>query len=136
MLYVRNSADMARALDPPIDVRLKRLLTMRRDQLLEHECSDLGDLAHWIIVAVGDPLASIEAEAGFSIAPNPPWEWVLDHDGIMEAPIILSDDGFGVVLIVPDEQGIDTVLLTLLRRDAVTADRSGDDAQAATDETH
>jgi len=40
--------------------------------------------------------------------------------GVCEAPIILSDDGFGIVLIVPDIEGVDPELLDLLRRDAST----------------
>lgn len=122
MLLIRTSAEMARALDSPIDLRTKRLLAFRRDQLAEYEGCELGNLAHWIIVAPGDQLTAIEGAAGFSISPDPPFEWVLDHDGIMEAPTILSDDGFGVVLIVPDEQGIDDVLRSLLRRDATKAE--------------
>ncbi len=125
MLIIRNSAAMTSALGSPIDPRVKRLLSTRRDQLAEYEGCELGDLAHWIVVAPGDQLAAIEAAAGFPISPDPPFEWVLDFGGIMEAPTILSDDGFGVVLIVPDEPGVDDILLSLLRRDATQADLSG-----------
>ena len=117
---------MASALNPAI----KALLAMRRDQLLSDTGGDydIGELANWIIVAPGDLLAAIETAAGYPIAPDSPWEWVINHGGIMEAPIILSDDGFGAVLIVPDEQGVDSVLLKLLKRDAVPADLSGNAA--------
>lgn len=101
-----------------------RILELRRE---------LIDLATFIIVAPGDPLTAIETAVGFPISPEPPWEWVLDHGDIMEAPIILSDDGFAVVLIVPDEQGVDPVLLMLLRRDAVAANQSANAAQPVPD---
>jgi len=39
---------------------------------------------------------------------------------VFEAPIILSDDGFGIVLIVPDIEGVDLELLDLLRHDVTT----------------
>lgn len=35
MIAIRSSVDMARALTPPIDAHLRRLLTTRRDQLIE-----------------------------------------------------------------------------------------------------
>jgi len=43
---------------------------------------------------------------------------------VFEAPIILSDDGFGVALIVPDIEGVDPELLDLLRRGASTESSS------------
>ncbi|MDH7973530.1 hypothetical protein QH494_15170 [Sphingomonas sp. AR_OL41] len=130
MLTITNTTTMSLALDSHLNPAIKALLVMRRDQLLSDTGGghDIGELANWIIVAPGDPLAAIETAAGYPIAPDPPWEWVIDHGGIMEAPIILSDDGFGVVLIVPDEQGVDSVLLKLLKRDAVAADVSGNAA--------
>lgn len=130
MQIITDTTTMSLALDSPLSPAIKALLAIRRDQLLSDTGGnyDIGELANWIIVAPGDPLAAIEQAAGFPIASDPPWEWVLDHSGIMEAPIILSDDGFGVILIVPDEQGIDPVLLQLLKRDAVAADQSGNAA--------
>lgn len=122
---------MSEALGSALDPAIKAFLTLRRNQLLSDTGGeyDIGELAHWIIVAPGDPLAAIETAVGFPIFPDPPWEWVQNHGSIMEAPIVLSDDGFAVVLIVPDEQGVDPGLLKLLKRDAVTADQSGNAAQ-------
>lgn len=123
MLTITDTATFSVALESTINPAIKALLVMRHDQLLSDTGGeyDIGELANWIIVAPGDPLAAIEVAAGFPIAPDPPWEWVLDHSGIMEAPIVVSDDGFGIVLIVPAEHGVDPELLTLLRRDAVAA---------------
>lgn len=123
MQIITDTATFNLAVNSPIDPAIKALLVMRRDQLLSDTLGeyDIGELAHWIIVAPGDPLAAIEVAAGFPIAHDPPWEWVLNHSGIMEAPIVISDDGFGVVLIVPLDQGIDRELLRLLQRDAVAA---------------
>jgi len=123
MLIITNAATMGVVLNLPLSPPIKALLVIRRDQLLSvnPDGCDIGELAHWIIVQPGDTLAAIEKAAGFPIAPDPPWEWVLTHDGILEAPIIFNDDGFGVVLIVPDVEGVDRTLLTLLHRDAVVA---------------
>ena len=131
MQIITDTMTMDLALASPLDPAIKTVLILRRDQLLSDTGGeyDIGELARWIVVAPGDPLAAVETAAGYPIAPVPPWEWVLDHGGILVAPIILSDDGFGVVLIVPDEQGIDPDLLKLLKRDAVAADPSGHAAQ-------
>lgn len=127
MLIITDAATMDRALNSSLDPKIIALLTLRRDQLLSDTGGeyDLGELAHWIVVAPGDPLPAIEKAVGFPISPDPPWEWVLDHNGIFEAPIIYSDTGAGAVLIVPDEKSVDDVLLSLLRRDATKAEPFG-----------
>jgi hypothetical protein len=132
MISIRSSADMARALASQLDVNLKRLLALRRDQLLEHDGYDLGDLAHFLVAEPGDTIAELEGEAGVAIASNlvdgtrfgdpdftDNFEFVQEHDrGWLEAVTILSDDGFGVALIVGDCPGTDPTLLALLRQHA------------------
>lgn len=114
MISITNSAALARALDSPIDSALKRLLLLRRDQLLSDTDYDLADLAHLICVEPADTIAEIEAAAGYPIVTSPAFEWVMDHDGILEAPVILDDSGYGIVLIVPQVAGVDPALLSLL----------------------
>lgn len=118
MLNIMNSAAMARALDSPLNNDIKTLLITRRDELAEHIECDIGELAQWIVIEPGDRVADIEGAAGFPIITDPAFEWVLNHGGLFELPTILSDDGFGVVLIVPDVEGIDPALLTLCREQA------------------
>lgn len=138
MRTINDTAGLDAALASSLPGNVKGLLTLRRDQLL-HDTSEeyeIGELVHWIVVMPGDALPAIENAVNCPITPDPPWDWVLDHNGILEAPIILSDDGFGIVLIVPDEKGIDSELLALLRHDAVaaprsdTTDQTGDDNRA------
>lgn len=117
MLIFTNPPPLAAALAPAIAA----LLACRRDQL---GSSTSDDLAQWIIVEPGDTLAAVETAVGFPLAPDPPWEWVLDHDGLFEAPIILTDDGFAVIIIVPDTEGIDPALLALARDHAEPANPS------------
>jgi len=106
-------ADVA---DARLGPRLKALLEKRRDELLS-DGVEFGDIAHWLVIEPGDTIPEIETATGFPIGA---WEWVHDHGRVFEAPIILSDDGFGIVLIVPDIEGVDPELLNLLRRDAST----------------
>lgn len=133
MLIITDAAGIARALDTPLSSEIKRLLELR---------ADLIDLATFVVVAPGDAVEAIEAAAGIPITTNlvdgsrygqsgfMPWfEWVADHGGLLEAPFILADDGAGVVLIVPDDDGIDAALLSMLR---AHADRAlGDDLASA-----
>lgn len=120
MIIITDAQALDRALDSSVDPAVKLLLRLRRDQLLSDtgNAYDLGELAHFIVVAPNDALADIEVELNYPILPDPPWEWVRDHGQLFEAPIIVSDDGFGIVLIVPDRDGVDAELIGLLRRDA------------------
>lgn len=96
--------------------RVRHILALR---------ADLFDLATFIVIDAGDRKDDIEFAAGFPIDPDyPPWEYVLDHRGVYEAPIITSDSGACTVLVVPDEQGVDPELLSLLRGQAEPATSS------------
>jgi hypothetical protein len=128
MISIRSTADMASALASPIDADLKRLLALRCDQLLEIDGYDLGELAQFIIVGPADTLAAIEGAAGVPLATNrvdgskygdpgftSNFEHVEHHGAWFEAVMILSDDGFGIVLFVPDRPDVDQTLLGLVR---------------------
>lgn len=129
MISIKSTADIARALSLPIDAELKRLLALRRDQLLEHDGYDLGELAHFVVVEPVDMLAAIEGVVGVPLSANlvdgsklgdlgftANFEYVARHGTWFEAVMILSDDGFGVVLFVPDRPDIDATLIELVRK--------------------
>jgi hypothetical protein len=118
MINITDSAAFARAMDSPLDPELRRLLLMRRDQLLADTGGDydLGDVAHLIVVEPGDTVAQVEATAGWPVVNSPVFEWVIRHAGyILEAPVICDDSGFGIVIFLPEVPGIDGTLLKLLR---------------------
>lgn len=110
MISIRSSADMAKALAGALEPPLRQLLTLRRDRLTGYESYDLGELAHIIVAQPGDALATIEAEAGMPVDFSS-FEYVERRCGWLEAVLILSDDGFGVVLFVPDHIDMDPALL-------------------------
>lgn len=114
MLSIRSSADMEAALGSLLDPVLRALLIERRNQLVEDTGLDLADLVHVIVAQRGDTLAAVEAEAGVPLAEDPPFEWVQRHGRWLEAVVILSDDGFGVALFVPDCVTTDPALLLAL----------------------
>lgn len=118
MHKIHTWPELADWLEHPADTAIAELLRLRRDQLIG--CGDLTEIGTFVIVEPGDGLPDIERALGFPItmAGSPTWEWVMRHGAIFEAPVILSDDGFGHVLIVPDAEGIDPDLLTLCRAHA------------------
>ncbi len=129
MISIRSSADLARVLNGCLEPHLRALLTLRRDQLIGDGGEDLGELVHFIVVRNGDTLAAVETEAGVALSTNPIdgrrlgdpdfeplFDLVRREHGFLEAIMILSDDGFAVVLLVPDTMTIDPAITLLLRR--------------------
>lgn len=94
------------------DPSLQRILRQRFEQLAEYGCP-ISELARFHVVRPDCDLTDL-----FDGSNDPSWEWVEDHGGWFEAPVIMSDDGFGHVYFIPDRDDIDPRLLTLCRRDA------------------
>ena len=126
MDIIRSWEEMASYLDDIVDHTLAQLLTTRRQQL--HGYGELSELGSFAIVQSGDTLAAIEAALELSIATNfvdgkrfgdpdfmPSWESIERYSGWFALTYILTDDGFGHVVIVPDAEGIDPILLELCR---------------------
>jgi hypothetical protein len=114
MLKIDDLQALNQALASDVSDEVAAVLTLRRD---------LIDLATFVIVDPENSLAEVEAVIGFPIQGDyPPWEWVLDHGGAFEAPVITSDDGSGIVLIVPYRNGVDPALFKVLSSTAEISD--------------
>ncbi|MDX3911344.1 MAG: hypothetical protein QHC67_16230 [Sphingobium sp.] len=115
MHIIRSWAELDEYLDRSPDPDIASLLQARRLDLFGY--GDLPDVGTFNIVQPGDSLEGIEATLRLSLTVEtmPTWEWIKRRGSIFEAPIILSDDGFGHVLIIPDAEGIDPRLLALCR---------------------
>lgn len=112
MISIRSSADLERAMADPMDPDLRRLLALRRDQLLDGGDADLGELVHIVVVEPRrDTLAAVEAEAGVPLAGGGWTEWVRRDGAWLEAVTITDDGGFAVAVFVPDLIGVDPDLL-------------------------
>ena len=110
MLTITDGGSLARALKLPFDLRLKRLLIERRDQL----GGDFRDV-RFVIVQPGDSMKALEQELGWSVFENitdgrrfgdpeftPSFEWLAFHDGpVFEMVFNLTDD-FTHVILIPD----------------------------------
>lgn len=118
MHIIRTWTELANWLERRSDPDIASLLRRRRDELFD--CGALNEIGTFAIVEPGYALADIELALGVPIIFDgaPTWEWVMRHGSIFEAPIILSDDGFGHVLIVPDAECIAPELLALCRASA------------------
>jgi hypothetical protein len=123
MLIITDAAALARALDSPLDPVIRTLLVRRWEQLRADTGGDyeLGELVQFVVVEADDEIAAIEADIGFPLFTEPAFEWVQDHDGWLEGIVILSDDGFGIALFVPDRDGIDPKMLSVMRDQAMRA---------------
>ncbi len=110
MLTITDGGSLLRALSTSIDLRLKRLLIERRDQL----GGDIKGLARFLIAEPSDGLDALETELGFPVRGELEssfgCEWIADHGTFYEVVWILTDDGFAHVAFIT-KQGTDPDLL-------------------------
>lgn len=69
---------------------------------------DTEPIAWVFVVQVGDSAELLEQLRGMPFAS---WEYIDKSDGWFEAVFIISDDGYGHVVLLPDQPEIDTLLL-------------------------
>lgn len=107
-----------------------RFVLQQRFTMLSEDGPDV--CAYFILLEVGDSLAALNQQLGFSILHNrfdgkhcddpdfiPSWEILEEHASFYEMVFVLSDDGYGVEVFIPKAEGIDPALLALCRRYAV-----------------
>jgi len=78
-------------------------------------------LVHMVVIQPGDRRDDIEDRVGFPLFTEPAFEWVEYQDGWFETVVILSDDGFGIALFVPNCDGIEPAMLSILRDQAMSS---------------
>jgi hypothetical protein len=122
MRVLRERADVAQIAD-----------SLLRD-LIEQRILEVSDGGSWnsalygyfIVAEPGDSVAALEAESGcclltgrFTESPFgepgfvPSFEFIEEHANCYEGVWILSDDGFGVVILIPKVDGIDPGLMSM-----------------------
>jgi hypothetical protein len=103
MHIITTKAAIDAVTDPPLHAILDRY-------------TDMMDLAQIFVIQPGDTLATL------AVARHQPfelWEFITSHPGgWYEAVFVLSDDGAGHVVLVPDRPNIDPALLDLCRANA------------------
>lgn len=120
MRELRTTASMEAALQSDIDPAIRDLIAKRMVQLGQNVVGDLGNVVHFIIVEPGDHMSVIDKAVGFSLLVNlvdgttlgdpyfvPSFEWIEDHQSFFELVYLLTDDGFGTIVLVHDHPGIE-----------------------------
>jgi len=78
--------------------------------------AEMMELATIFIVEPGDTLDTLATARGW---PCEGWEFITNHGGWLEGVFIISDDGAGHVVLVPDRADTDPDLLALFKVNAV-----------------
>lgn len=122
MIILRNPTTINRITD--LDIR--SLVEQRFSEIYGDGTYDYALLGYMIVVEPGDSVASLEKESSCPILHNlfddacfgnpdfsPSFEILEEHASCYEMVFILSDDGFGVCILIPKTEGIDTNLLAM-----------------------
>lgn len=128
MNLIRTVEAMARALDSPLDPELKQLLRSHAERLAEYEDYALEELAEFLIVEAGDALPDVEQAYGTQLVMDGQFtftvELITQHERWFDVVWIISDDGFGLVLLVQIDPGTDARLLAACRHALATSNET------------
>ena len=107
------------------DIAIRDLVRQRINDL-GGEAFDSAELGYFLVVEVGDTLAALAAQLGFSIVANrmsgiqwdqpgftPSFEFIEDMGYCYDMVIVLDDSGYGVEILVPNKSGGDVDLLAM-----------------------
>lgn len=127
---------------------VRSLLAQRFADLSQDEPYDPALHGFFVVVEAGDSLDDIERACGCKLLSKryvparfgdasfvPDWEFCEFHagtdgeHGCFEAVFILSDDGFGVVLVTPDVDEVNPALRTMCRTFALAEPEARKDCQ-------
>ena len=130
MIVIRDAAELPLVSNPEI----RDLVDLRILELSEDEPWDPDVLGPFVVVEPGDQLESLDEQLGFSILTSringthfgdagfvPAHEILEEHTGFFEIVFILSDDGYGVTVLVPKDAAVDPDLLAMCTRYATPA---------------
>jgi hypothetical protein len=120
MIKLRDTASIHAALDSAISPAMRDLIAKRTSHFRKYVDCDLSELVNFIIIEPGDTVSVVDEAVGFSLLKNmfddarfgdpdfvPSFEWIQDHGAFFELVYILSDSGFGLVVLVPDDPGVE-----------------------------
>ena len=115
MIVIRTAEEMERALDSPLEPTLKQRLHGHWERLSEWEDYELSELAVFLIIQPGDTLQQADAAFGQPLVRDSKFcflpELAEQQGGWIEITFILSQDGFGLVLLVQIDPNADSRLM-------------------------
>ena len=103
-----------------ISQELRQLIRERIAEITQGEPYDADVYGEFVIVEAGDTLPEIEAYLGRPFIGN--FEFFEELPCCFEAVFIMSDDGYGIDLLVPNSPDIDADLMAMCRKYAVPAE--------------
>lgn len=114
MLTIHDGEALPRALDPS----LRELITLRVSQLRRNYDGPLKEIVCFYVVEAGDDQEQMAQALGFNPLTNlvdgttfgdpdftPSFEWMKCWGSWFELVFLLTDDGFGHILFVPNDPG-------------------------------
>lgn len=110
MHVYRDSASIHKAHAEALGSELGDLIGRRIEELAEYEEDDLSSLIKILVLEPSDALTDVDAELGFSLLDRP-CDVAESHLDWYELTLVLSDDGFGVVIYVPKHPDAAPLLL-------------------------
>lgn len=121
MLIIRTAEELACTIAAPSGPEIASILRVHADRLAEFDNFELSDLALFAIIQPGDTLESVEDALNWRLTDGDggfiqPPEIVSRHAGWYEVVFILSDDGYGLVLLLPIQGGTEPKLLAACNR--------------------
>lgn len=106
MFVYADSLSIKFAYAKSLGPELGELIGLRIEELAEYEVDDLSSLIKILVLAPGDALTTVDAELGFSLLDRD-CDVAESHRDWFELTLVLSDDGFGVVIYVPKHVDLD-----------------------------
>ena len=99
---------------------IRQLIHQRIAEITQGEAYDASIYGEFSIVEAGDSMPEIEAYIGRPLIGN--FEWLVEWPCCYEVVFILSDDGFGIDLLIPKLPNMDADLLAICTAYAVPAE--------------
>ena len=111
-----------------------RELVQQRLNILVEEDIDAWELGYFLVIEFTDTIQAIKAQVGFDIICNrctgirydqagftPSFEFIEEFSACYEMVFVLSDDGYGVEVFIPKDDGIDPDLIAMCQQYVVKA---------------
>jgi len=115
MIKIRSTEAVTDITSPAI----QQLIRDRITEITQGQPYDADIYGEFTIVEAGDTMPEIEAHLGREVVGN--FEWLVEWPCCYEAVFVLSDDGYGIDLLIPKESGIDADLLAICEQFAEPA---------------
>lgn len=112
MNTIRTAEELARLLASTSDPELQAILTGHQLRLSAYADFAFEELAIILLAEPCDTLANLLAAGGAGEDTIP--ELVIHHQRWLEATFLLSDDGFGLILLVDHTESANAELLTAI----------------------